>query len=255
MKLSIVIPAKNEERFLPKLLASIRDQSFSDYEVIVADASSTDRTREIAASFGARVVDGGMPGPGRNRGAEVAQGQLILFLDADVILPHQNFLNESIAEIEGHGLDIATCRVAPLEGNATDDFLHEIYNLYAIATEKIIPHAPAFCLFATMEAHRRIHGFDERVVFAEDHDYAMRAHKGGLAFGVLRGHRVGVSVRRLEKEGRLKFAIKYLYAELHIRLRGPMKDKMPFTYEFANYELADLKETKDAPSEDHESVV
>ena len=88
MRVSIVVPTKNEEAYLPILLASLRGQTFQDFEIIVADAHSTDRTREIALQAGAKVVDGGMPGPGRNRGAAVAQGEIIFFFDADVILRH-----------------------------------------------------------------------------------------------------------------------------------------------------------------------
>ncbi|HRP68451.1 MAG TPA: glycosyltransferase, partial [Turneriella sp.] len=64
-KISVVIPALNEERDLPELLSSLKAQSFRNFEVIVADAGSKDKTREIAQEFGARVVDGGMPGVGR----------------------------------------------------------------------------------------------------------------------------------------------------------------------------------------------
>ncbi|MEN6592532.1 MAG: glycosyltransferase family A protein, partial [Methanobacterium sp.] len=59
MKISIIIPTYNEEEYLPYLLESIKRQDFTDYEVIVADAHSTDKTREIAKSFGAKIVDGG----------------------------------------------------------------------------------------------------------------------------------------------------------------------------------------------------
>ena len=87
MKLSIVIPAKNEEKYLPKLLASVKKQSFKDYEIIVADNNSKDKTKEIAKSYGCKIVKGGLPGKGRNAGAKIAKGEIILFLDADVILP------------------------------------------------------------------------------------------------------------------------------------------------------------------------
>ena len=244
MKLSIVIPTKNEEKYLPQLLQSIRGQSFIDYEIIVADNGSTDRTREAAESFGARLTGGGLPGPGRNRGAEVAQGEVFFFFDSDVVLPHPDFLRNCLDEMERRNLDVASPRVEPLEGSLTDDFFHEVYNLYAVATEKVMPHAPGFCMFAKAGAHRAINGFDERVMFAEDHDYASRAHESGLAVGILRGPKIGVSVRRLEKEGRLKFALKYLYAELRIRLFGPIKDKMPFEYEFANFDQP-CKEDRD----------
>ena len=83
-KLSIVIPVKNEETDLPKLLASIKAQTFTDYEVIVADAHSTDKTVELAQAAGAIVVEGGMPGSGRNRGAEAAStGDPLAEMDID----------------------------------------------------------------------------------------------------------------------------------------------------------------------------
>ena len=87
-RISVVIPALNEEKFLPVLLESLKNQTFKDYEVIVADAGSKDKTLEIAHSYGARVVPGGMPGPGRNRGAEVATGEFLFFFDSDVLLPN-----------------------------------------------------------------------------------------------------------------------------------------------------------------------
>ena len=76
VKLSIIIPTYNEEEYLHKLLDSIKSQSFSDYEIIVADANSKDNTREIAISYGCKVVNGGLPAIGRNNGAKVAEGRL-----------------------------------------------------------------------------------------------------------------------------------------------------------------------------------
>ncbi len=230
MNVSIVIPTKNEEKNLPNLLRSIRGQSFRDYEIIVADAKSSDATRQIAASFGARVVEGGMPGPGRNRGAEAAEGDVLMFFDADVILPHASFVEDCMHEMATKKFDVTTCRVFAYQGSMIDQAMHEAYNVYTLATEKVLPHAAGFCMFATRDAHRAIGGFDEEVVFAEDHDYVRRAKKAGFAFGILRKHKIPVSVRRLDKEGRALLTAKYLYSELHMLTRGPFK-KMPFTYE------------------------
>ena len=118
--LSVVIPTKNEEDCLPRLLMSIGQQTVSPIEVIVADAESTDSTVEIANKFGARVVRGGLPGPGRNRGAEVATGELIFFLDADVELLDERFFEKAINDFESKKLDIATTNITPLEKNRYD---------------------------------------------------------------------------------------------------------------------------------------
>ncbi len=235
--LTIVIPAKNEEKNLPKLLSSIRDQSFEDYEVVVAEAGSTDKTRDIALSFGAKVVEGGMPGPGRNRGAAVARGKYVLFLDADVILASPKFLADNLKEMQKKGACVATVKVKPLSRNPVDKALHELYNAFALATEKIRPHAPGFCIFVKKHVHDEIGGFDESVVFAEDHDYVQRAEKAGYRFRILRSHPIAVSVRRLEKDGRLSIAMKYVMGELHMVVKGPYKE-MPYEYDMGGDDKA-----------------
>lgn len=234
-RVSIVIPVKNEEQILPKLLNSIAQQTLTDYEVIVADAHSTDRTADIARKYGAKVVEGGMPGPGRNRGAVHAKGEMIAFLDADVQLPNPKFLQDCLAEMDKKHLDVATCKVKPLSRKPIDKALHEAYNAFVVATEKIRPHAPGFCILVRRHAHHGVKGFDEEVVFAEDHDYVQRATKQGFSFGVLRSHPIAASVRRLEKDGRLAIALKYIFGELRMMTKGPFKE-MPFEYEMGGKE-------------------
>lgn len=230
--ISIVIPTKNEEDHLPELLQSIRNQSVPPREVIVADASSTDRTREIAARFGARVVEGGMPGVGRNRGAAVATGDLMLFLDADVVLLDSTFLERSEREMNARGLDVATCDVDPMSDSRVDRALHGAYNTYVRALGRAFPHAPGFCLFARRVTHEAIGGFDETVRFCEDHDYARRAARVG-AFGILRSTRIPVSVRRLNRDGRLRIAVTFALAELHLAVLGPIRHDW-FRYTFGH---------------------
>jgi glycosyltransferase involved in cell wall biosynthesis len=233
LTLSIVIPTKNEEAYLPFLLDSIRSQSFQPKEVIVADAKSTDHTREIAKKAGARVVDGGMPGPGRNCGAKVATGELILFLDADVILLDKDFLQKTVAQFKKQGLDIGSAFVLPINGNTIDKIFHEIYNLYAVVLERVHPHAAGFFIIVKKSLHEQIHGFDEAVRLAEDHDYAWRAAKLGK-FRMLRGIRIPVSVRRFDRDGRLNIAIKYLLGEFHIMFIGPIKhDKFKYGFGYS----------------------
>lgn len=90
-KISVVIPAFNEERLLPATLEAVRQASRGfedqgwDHEWIVCDNNSTDRTAEIAAAAGARVVfePVNQIGRARNAGARVATGDWILFVDAD----------------------------------------------------------------------------------------------------------------------------------------------------------------------------
>lgn len=236
-KLSIIIPCKNEEVNLPKLLESIKKQTFTDYEVIVADAHSTDHTRETARAYGARVVDGGMPGPGRNSGALQAKGEYLMFFDADVVMPSDNYFEDILREFELKKADVATCRVTPLSDKPIDKAFHGIYNAYVKLTEHILPHAPGFCIIARRHVHEGIKGFDEDVVFAEDHDYVQRAHKSGHRFRLLDSHPIAASVRRFEKDGRWGIGIKYVFGELRMMVKGPFKkEDMPFEYEMGGEE-------------------
>jgi len=236
MKLSIVIPTKNEEASLPALFDTIRTQTFRDFEIIVADADSTDRTREVATAFGAKVVDGGMPGPGRNRGAEAAIGDILLFVDADVKFPNENYLTDVIAEFEEREVDVATCRLKPVSKRLDDKLGHALFNQYTKITERVRAHAAGSCIISRRSVHDGIKGFDERVMFAEDQEYVIRAQKNGFRFRLLESHPMLVSVRRLEKDGRFTIAGKYLYSEFYMLAKGPMKDRIPFKYRFAHFD-------------------
>lgn len=228
--LTIVIPTKNEETYLPCLLASIQKQTLAPAAVIVADAQSTDATREIAIAHGARVVEGGRISFGRNAGAREVHTDFILFLDADVELRDPEFLEKAVGEMLERKLDLATCDVFPLSDQFIDHFLHKAYNTYVRAWGSMYPHAPGFCLLARRQLHERIGGFDEEISFCEDHDYARRAKETGR-FGFLTSTKIPVSIRRLDRDGRLNIVIKYLLAEVHLALLGPIRhEKFRYTF-------------------------
>lgn len=241
--LTIVIPTKNEEACLPRLLESIKKQTLQPSVIIVADAQSSDKTRDIARSFGAKVVEGGMISFGRNVGAREARTVFILFLDADVELRDHEFLEKAIGEMLERKLDLATCDVFPLSDQYIDHFLHKAYNIYARVWGSMYPHAPGFCMLARRELHEKIGGFDEKVIFCEDHDYARRATAHGN-FGFLKSTKIPVSIRRLDRDGRMKIAIKYMLAELHLVFLGPIRHNK-FHYTFGHEPVkAKKKESK-----------
>jgi len=157
---SIIIPTLNEAVLLPALLDALRAQTHTPEEIIVADAGSSDDTVEIARRTGCRVVLGGRPAVGRNAGAEVARGDVLLFLDADV-LPPPYFLACTLSEFEKRRLVVATCRSWPYDGKSVDSYLHEIANWYIRMLRPFSPHAPGFCLFSRRWAHKAAEGFDE----------------------------------------------------------------------------------------------
>jgi 4,4'-diaponeurosporenoate glycosyltransferase len=91
--LSIIIPCRNEEKRLPNLLNSLKKQTYQNFEIIIVDDDSTDNTISIAKSYNAKVIQRKEIFPdweGKSAscyaGAMYAQGEILLFLDADVIL-------------------------------------------------------------------------------------------------------------------------------------------------------------------------
>lgn len=230
--LSVVIPTLNEEKYLPLLLDSLKAQTYRNFEVIVADAGSKDGTREIAAEAGCLIVEGGMPGVGRNRGAAAANGDWILFLDADVILP-PHFLRAVMDEVQAKKLDVATCAIQPLTNKKRDKLIHGLVNTYFKATQSFWPHAPGFCILARKSVHLAIGGFDEKIRFAEDQDYVLKASRIAR-FRYIKKVKIPVSVRRLEKEGRFKMSLKMLIAEIYLIFVGPIKSDI-FDYKFGQF--------------------
>ena len=202
MILSIIIPTYNEEEYLPNLLESIEKQSFTDYEVIIADANSTDRTREIAKDHGCRIVEGGLPGAGRNNGAKVAKGEYLLFLDSDLELT-DDYLRNVLYEFRMEKLGIAITQMLPLSSKIEDKIYHEFANYFMIGIEKIKPHgAGCYGIIARKELHDKCGGFDETLTFGEDTDYIERLAKKEK-FRVLRNAKIGVSTSR--KKNRCQF--------------------------------------------------
>jgi len=226
-ELSVIIPALNEEKCLQRLLKAIKNQKFN-CEVIVADAGSKDKTKEIAKKFRARVVRGGKPAEGRNNGAKDAKAEWLLFLDADVVI-RRNFLKNCMDDIKNKNLDVATCFASPLSKKKSDIFAYKTGNAWMTFFKKLKPYAHGFCIFARKDLHEKINGFNEKLKFGEDSEYVVRAAKIGC-FDILDRY-IFASVRRFEKEGRTKSMFKYSYLNFK-RLFGEIKN---VNYEFGHY--------------------
>ena len=87
MLVSVIITTKNEEKNMKNILESLKNQTFKDFEVVVVDNKSSDKTKEISKEYGALVFDKGPERSAqRNYGVSKASGKYVLILDADMIL-------------------------------------------------------------------------------------------------------------------------------------------------------------------------
>jgi glycosyltransferase involved in cell wall biosynthesis len=242
--ISIIIPSLNEEKYLPLLLESIKKQNFSDCEIILADAGSTDKTVEIARGYGCIITAGGLPARGRNLGAKIAKGELLFFVDSDVVLP-DNFFKKVLAEFYGRNLEFASFCLVPLAKSMISSFfLNIFYNQSIVLLESALPHA-AMGILVKKELWDKLGGFDEDVKLAEDHYLARRATRLFKArFGIIKTTEIFVSDRRFKTDGWFSTGIKFLLCELHMIFIGPVKSDI-FKYKFNHYSKQQTKKNKD----------
>lgn len=194
LPLSIVIPAFNEEKHLPKLLSSLQAQVFQPSEVIVADGHSKDRTVEIAESFGVKVVEGGLVAEGRNRGAEAATQPVILFFDADVSLPNEFFLGEMYVAFRRDELDIMSVLQKPdtkdsklfenIASNVVFSGWNGIRRLYKLTKKLLVEYGGA--IMVKKSVFLDVGGFTEKHgMYGEDYLFTQQALKKGYKYKVL----------------------------------------------------------------------
>jgi glycosyltransferase involved in cell wall biosynthesis len=229
--LSVIIPTLNEEKYLPRLLNSLAQQTYTDYEIIIADAGSTDGTRAMAIQHGCRVVPGGRPAQGRNAGARCARGDYLLFLDADVTVD-PGFLQDLMDRVRNYRLEVASGFITPESERLIDKLMVTVSNLYHFAVQRISPHASGFYIIARKSLHDGIGGFNEELFLTEDHDYVIRAARHGN-FRYLWYPRVSFSVRRFNKEGRALLVWKFLVLEIY-RIFKEVKNEV-VGYEFGKF--------------------
>lgn len=224
-ELSCIIITLDEEKYLPGLLNSLKKQTFKDFEIIVADYNSKDRTREIAESFRCKITQGGSYSAGRNNGAKIAKAPYLLFLDADCILP-SDFLEKNFNRFRNSGKGSGTVPLIPLSDRKIDKILYKSYDYWSRLMFRISPHCAGCGIFVRKDIFYKVGGFDENIIFAENHDFVKRAKGHGF---VILPIPMFTSIRRLEREGRLKSSLKYVYAGLY-RLFYKEIDKPLFNY-------------------------
>lgn len=226
--LSIIIPTLNEEKYLPKLLDSIKKQSYKDYEIIVADNNSKDKTRQIAKKYRCKIVRGGNPPTARNNGAKIAKGNILLFLDADSMID-KDFLKNSLNDFQNRKLDVAGSYLHPLSNDLIDRIFLGIFNVWTYLTQFFYPNACGSGIFCKKWLHEKAKGFDETIKLSEDMDYVKRCGKFGK-FRLLKNSKVRYSMRRYENEGRSKVVFKLLLSALYRLFLGEIRSDV-FKYE------------------------
>jgi glycosyltransferase involved in cell wall biosynthesis len=233
-KFSIVIPALNEEKYLPNLLTSLTKQSSSDFEVVVVDGSSKDNTAALARSFGARlpklqVCVSAKAGTSlqRNLGARASDGEWLAFVDADsILLPY--FIERLDCFIAERNPKLFTAWFRPdseMPGDAVFALLTNLYVEGSIILHR--PIAPGPLTVVRRDVFELVDGYNQAVTFGEDYDLTRRIAARGVAPQILRETLSVLSLRRMRKEGKFRSIRFYAQASLRVLLTRRHPDNAP----------------------------
>ena len=204
MRLSVIIPAYNEEKYLPATLERIvlaLANTDCAAEIIVVDNESEDKTREIAESYGAKVVSESEHNIGRvrNTGGKNASGDVLVFVDADTLVPAALFRKIAGAMQNEHCFGGA---VSVEYGEFARKWL-KYYFMGWLFWEKILNTKQGATQFCRQSAFHEIGGYNEKIYMGEDVDFYWRLTKyarqkrGHLLF--IENPKVKTSARRFKE--------------------------------------------------------
>ena len=249
MRLSFVVPAYNEEAYLPACLESVLAQTreLGDaVEIIVVNNASTDRTREVALGYpGVRVVDEPQKGLtfARQAGFAASSGELIANVDSDSRLT-EGWVAKVLAEFAAEPKLVALSGpfiyydMSPSQRVSVRIFYAIAYLVYAL--NRYVLRAGSMVQGGNFVLRRaaleKIGGFNTAIAFyGEDTDIARRMNQVGevkFTFEL----KMFSSARRLKKEGTLRIALRY-----SINYFWTIFGKTPYTKEYT-----DIREQTDA---------
>jgi len=187
--LSIIIPARDEEKAIGGTVALLNGVLSMEHEVVVSDDCSDDRTSEVAQRAGAVVVrycaSRRTPGGSRNRGARASSGEFIAFIDADVSMPEPDaFFRRALAHFERDEELAGVCgpqRALPELETWADRISFGILNTTLRFQNNVLHHGEASGknMVVRRTAFEKVGGFREDIATREDGDFFYRLSRVG----------------------------------------------------------------------------
>ncbi len=209
-KISVIIPSYNEEKYLNYPLNALHKQTFKDFEIIVVDGNSSDKTRDIAKKHGARIIIEKRKGIGlaRNTGAKKARGSILFFTNADTA-PSPDVLNIYNELFKDNAVVAATGPMVPLE--KTTHFIQFGYKFASVSLAKFsfklgMPAMSGSNIAVRKASFEKAGGFNELLETYEDIDLIARVKRlGSVVYAD--DAVVATSTRRIEAWGVRKYIL------------------------------------------------
>ena len=208
-KITIVIPCKNEENYIPYLLTHLRNQMIGSTRIIIADCS-TDNTREVIqlmkGNLNVEIIDGGPVSIAKNNGARLATTPYILFIDADVRFFKDTVIRDAVNELESKNLDLVGLNIKCYDDDKRAKIGFTAFNLINHTLKFFSPFAVGAFMLTRRDKFEEYGGFPENLLTSED--YFLSKKYSPRKFKIIR-HHFGQDSRRFKKMGYMGMA-KYL---------------------------------------------
>lgn len=200
-KITIVVPCKNEQDYIPYLLMHLIRQSIGKTRIIIADCS-TDNTREVINEFkgslNVEIIDGGPVSVAKNNGAKLVTTPYILFIDSDVRFFSDTVISDCVNEMEKNNLDLIGLNVKCYDGDKKAQIAFMIFNAINGIMKYWSPFAVGAFMLTRTDKFWEYGGFAEKYVTSEDfflsQEYDVKKFK-------LMNHYFGQDNRRFQKMG------------------------------------------------------
>jgi glycosyltransferase involved in cell wall biosynthesis len=221
MRVSVIIPTLNEEKYLGQCLDSISKQDMNSFEVIIGDGGSTDKTRKIAQDYGAKFVvePKRTIAAGRQKACGLAKGEIIVSTDADIIAT-PGWLSKLSSAI-GDEVVCSHGNVVPYDGSRVEGWAGKKLMPWWFKTLTVLGKAcPAGSnLCFSKKTFDEVGGFNTELVTGEDLELVRRLKTQGKVVFADNAD-VYVSMRRVQGWGKLKFFSYHLSNAVRVHTTG-----------------------------------
>jgi len=227
MKISVIIPAYNEEKNIGDCLKSIRENRYSDFDIIVVDAGSSDKTVEIAKRYADKVIVAktSAPGPARNIGVRNTDAEIVAFTDADTIVS-KNWIEIIAKDFSDPDVIAVGGILKPLNPRFIDKIMFKInsdlwyrftafFGFYQLGTPNCAYRRDIFI---------KMNGFNEKLSMLEDTELSLRVGKARLGKIIIDKNLIVYnSTRRFRQEGYIRVFLRYVKEYLNMFTKRDIK--------------------------------
>ena len=223
---SIIIPCLNEEHYVPNLLKNLNSQTFKDFEVIVVDGNSEDKTAEVTKKFPSKYplhlfsTSTRSVSYQRNLGAQKAKGDVFIFFDADTQIP-KNYLNLIAKAFKTKHPHFLTTYITVDSTKSSEKMYASLSNLI-FETGKMIKSPLAY---GSMQAVKKgaffdVGGYDIKTKYGEDGQLFQKLYNFNYKYLILKKPCYIFSLRRYRSKGTLSSVIKQLRLNFNVLKNG-----------------------------------